>query len=77
MCLQPIMLETLDTLKCIVVVLGALIYFISPLDLIPDDIPVAGLLDDAAVLLAALPCAIKLYHKWKGEVPTPPTKPAR
>jgi uncharacterized membrane protein YkvA (DUF1232 family) len=67
------MLETFDTLKCIVVVLGALIYFFSPLDLIPDQIPVAGLLDDAAVLLAALPCAIKLYRKLKGEVPPPPS----
>ena len=31
---------------------GALIYFISPVDLIPDWIPMAGFLDDAAILAA-------------------------
>jgi uncharacterized membrane protein YkvA (DUF1232 family) len=30
--------------------IGALIYFLSPVDLIPDPIPVAGYLDDAAVI---------------------------
>ena len=29
---------------------GALAYFLMPIDLVPDFIPVAGLLDDAAVL---------------------------
>ncbi|MCF6228064.1 MAG: DUF1232 domain-containing protein [Planctomycetes bacterium] len=32
----------------------ALLYFISPIDLVPDAIPLAGLLDDAAVMAAAL-----------------------
>lgn len=32
----------------------ALLYFISPIDLVPDAIPVAGLLDDAGVMAAAL-----------------------
>lgn len=35
----------------------ALIYFITPVDLIPDAIPVAGMLDDAGVIAAA----VKLY----------------
>ena len=34
----------------IVMVIGAIIYFVSPVDLIPDFIPVAGLIDDAAVI---------------------------
>lgn len=55
------MIDKLDKLKCIAVVLGALLYFISPLDLIPDWIPVVGYLDDLAILLAAVPSAIKLY----------------
>lgn len=33
-------------------IIGGLIYMVSPLDLIPDPIPVVGLLDDVSVLLA-------------------------
>jgi uncharacterized membrane protein YkvA (DUF1232 family) len=36
--------------KDLALVLGALIYFISPVDLIPDIIPIAGLIDDAAIV---------------------------
>lgn len=35
------------------VIIGALGYFILPIDLIPDAIPVAGFTDDLAVLIAA------------------------
>lgn len=35
------------------VIIGALGYFILPIDLIPDAIPVAGFTDDLAALLAA------------------------
>ena len=34
----------------LVVVVGGLIYVVSPVDLIPDAIPVVGLLDDATVI---------------------------
>jgi uncharacterized membrane protein YkvA (DUF1232 family) len=36
--------------KTVVTAIAALIYFINPLDLIPDWIPVIGLLDEALVL---------------------------
>ena len=36
--------------KTIVVVIAGLIYFVSPLDFIPDVIPVLGLTDDAIVI---------------------------
>ena len=36
------------------IIIGALGYMISPLDVIPDAIPLAGLTDDLAVLLYAL-----------------------
>jgi uncharacterized membrane protein YkvA (DUF1232 family) len=33
--------------------LGALLYLVSPIDLIPDAIPIIGLTDDAGVIMAA------------------------
>lgn len=42
-------------------IIGALGYLISPLDVIPDAIPIAGLSDDLAVLIYVL-------HKVWGEV---------
>lgn len=36
------------------VVAGALVYFVSPVDAVPDVLPVAGYSDDLAVLLGAL-----------------------
>ena len=38
-------------LKSIVIIVAALLYFVLPLDLIPDFIPVTGLIDDFAVIL--------------------------
>ena len=40
--------DTPASLKAIII--GGLIYMVSPIDLIPDVIPVAGLLDDAGVI---------------------------
>ena len=42
------------SLKDKAIIIGALGYLISPLDLIPDAIPIAGLGDDLAVLLYVL-----------------------
>jgi uncharacterized membrane protein YkvA (DUF1232 family) len=46
----------------------AVIYFISPIDVIPDFIPVVGYLDDLAVLKLALEFAnddLIAYKEWK------------
>lgn len=37
--------------KSVLVVLAAIIYFLNPIDLVPDFIPAAGLMDDFSVLL--------------------------
>jgi len=61
------------------IILGALGYFILPVDLVPDLVPVAGFTDDLAVLMAALATvAINItpeiksqarlkLHDWFGE----------
>jgi len=49
-------------------IIGALIYVFSPIDLIPDFIPVLGLTDDAAVValcLAGIKKDLEKYRKWK------------
>ena len=47
----------------------ALVYFLSPIDLIPDVLPVIGLTDDAAVIGFAVLAAhndISSYKEWQG-----------
>lgn len=48
---------------------AALSYFIAPLDAVPDFIPLAGLLDDAAVLslvFGAAEADLRRYCAWRG-----------
>ncbi len=52
----------------ILAIIGALIYFLSPVDLIPDIIPGLGYLDDAAVLGIAFKLVhddVAEYKKWR------------
>ncbi len=54
--------------KTIAALVGALLYVLSPLDLIPDFIPVVGYLDDAAVFGFAIDFAaddLTRYRAWK------------
>ena len=60
-------------------IIGALGYFILPIDLLPDFIPVAGYTDDLAALVWGVYCVIKSItpevkaqaaeklHEWFGE----------
>ena len=51
-----------------VLVIAALLYLVSPVDLVPDFIPVAGLLDDAAVAGLVLDYVLKqIEGKGKGK----------
>lgn len=54
----------------IIAVLSALIYFVSPIDFVPDSIPAIGYFDDAAVVAACwklVESDIDEYLKWRKE----------
>jgi uncharacterized membrane protein YkvA (DUF1232 family) len=49
-------------------IVAAVIYFVSPFDLIPDSIPVLGLIDDAAVITCVARTNLNLisnFRKWE------------
>ena len=59
----------------ILTVIGAVIYFVSPIDLLVDWIPVAGFVDDAAVVvfvLAQLRSELGKFRAWEMAANTPP-----
>lgn len=54
----------------IIAIVSALIYFVSPIDFIPDSIPVLGYFDDAAVVAACwklVESDVEEYEKWRNE----------
>ncbi|MDR4946165.1 YkvA family protein [Neobacillus cucumis] len=56
----------------IVTIIGALLYFISPIDIVPDFIIGLGLFDDAAVIgytLKKLSKELNEFQKWKDTIP--------
>jgi len=53
----------------IAMAVAATVYFLSPIDLIPDAIPVIGMLDDALVVrftLSAIQGDLRTFCEWKG-----------
>ena len=57
-------------LGSIIAIVGGLIYVLSPIDIIPDTIPVAGYLDDAAVIAGVIKLVhddLTEYRAWKEE----------
>lgn len=56
--------------KSIISIISALIYLISPIDIIPDFIPGVGYVDDAAVIAFVVKCVlsdIEDYRRWRDE----------
>lgn len=55
-------------------VIAGFIYFISPIDLIPDLLPYVGLTDDVALLMFIIKSIgneIEKFEQWKKAVPQP------
>ncbi len=54
--------------KSLVILVGALLYFLMPIDAIPDFVPGVGFLDDAGVIAMALTAAkseIDKFRSWE------------
>ncbi|MHA7100541.1 uncharacterized protein DUF1232 [Roseivirga pacifica] len=54
--------------QTLVMIVAGLLYFIAPLDALPDFIPVAGLVDDATILVWLGKCFqddLNNYKKWE------------
>lgn len=58
--------------KALVMIVAALLYFFSPLDAIPDFIPVLGFVDDAAVVayvLRQIRNEVERFAEWEADRP--------
>ena len=56
--------------RIIVAIAGVFIYIINPLDIVPDVVPILGLIDDALVIYLCLLMVrldLNKYRKWKNE----------
>jgi uncharacterized membrane protein YkvA (DUF1232 family) len=56
--------------QSLVTIIGAIIYFVSPIDFIPDWIPIAGYLDDAFVVGLALKSVkddLDAFMQWEAQ----------
>lgn len=54
--------------KSILAIVGGLVYFMMPIDLIPDFIPISGLLDDFTVIMfisGAFQQDIQAFNEWE------------
>jgi uncharacterized membrane protein YkvA (DUF1232 family) len=57
--------------KSIIWLAGALVYFISPADMVPDIIPVLGLADDATIIawvLTAMTKDLTAFEHWEKSI---------
>ena len=57
--------------KSIALVIGAVLYFVSPLDAIPDWIPIVGFMDDAFIIgfvMRAIRKDVRAFREWESTV---------
>ncbi len=56
--------------KSLTLIVGAILYYVSPIDIIPDFLPIAGLLDDVSILafaLRSIKTELDAFRKWEAE----------
>lgn len=56
--------------KSVAAIAAAILYFVSPIDVIPDFIPVIGYVDDAAVIALCMKMVgvdVEAYREWKSK----------
>jgi uncharacterized membrane protein YkvA (DUF1232 family) len=54
--------------RSIIFVIAAIIYFVNPIDLIPDPLPIAGFLDDASIIafvIRVIKDDIQRFRDWE------------
>ena len=56
--------------KSLTLIVAAVLYYVSPIDIIPDFLPIAGLLDDVSVLafaLRSIKSELDAFRQWEIE----------
>ncbi|MEL6615673.1 MAG: YkvA family protein [Bacteroidota bacterium] len=59
--------------RSLVTLVAGLVYFVAPVDMIPDFIPVVGYIDDAAVIALAIRSVrrdLDAFEAWEAQDPT-------
>ena len=60
--------------KTLIRVIAVLIYFVSPIDILPDFLPIIGLTDDIALMLwlfSGMGDDIEKFRQWENQATTP------
>jgi len=60
--------------KTLILVIAVLIYFVSPIDILPDFLPIVGLTDDIALMLwlfSGMSDDIEKFRQWEIGMTTP------
>ncbi|CCH57267.1 protein of unknown function DUF1232 [Fibrisoma limi BUZ 3] len=66
--------------KSLVSIIGVLLYFLNPIDILPDILPIVGIVDDIALvgwLFTSVSSDIDRFRQWEQGVATPAEEASR